>query len=101
MDSLSRELQTFLVRLGYDAEGVSHEMAHGMEHILHLLKPADEDTLIRYFGLFGAERMALDDLAVERGMSPEDMMASIDASIRKIAVTPEWQEIKAELKKEN
>ncbi|MGN1263019.1 MAG: hypothetical protein ACI4TW_03195 [Prevotella sp.] len=98
MDSLSRELQTFLVRLGYDADSVSHEAAHGMEHILHLLQPADEDTLIHYYGLFGAERFSLDDLAAERGMSPEDMMASIDASIRKIAVTPEWQEIKAELR---
>lgn len=94
MDNLSSRLQSFLVRMGYSPESVSHDTAHAIEHLLRLLNPEDEDAVIHYYGLFGAERMALDELARERGLCPEDMMAAIDGCIRRIAVTPEWQEIK-------
>lgn len=96
-DRLSGELHSFLVRMAYTPDAVSHDAAHGMEHILHLLGPEDEEALIRYYGLFGAVRMSLDDIAHSRGMSQEDMMAAIDRCIRRMAVTPEWQMMKQKI----
>lgn len=96
-DRLSGELHSFLVRMAYTPEGIDHGTVHGMEHILHLLVPEDEEALIRYYGLFGTERMSLDEIARSRGMSQEDMMAVIDSCIRRIAVTPEWQLIKQKI----
>jgi len=98
MDPLSRELQTFLVRMGY--EGIDHATEHAMEHLVALLEPAEEEALVHYYGLFGEERRALADIAKERNEEPEATMAAIDQSIRKIAVTPEWQMIKTSIKVE-
>lgn len=80
--------------MGYMPDSVPHEVVHGIEHLLHLLGTEDEEALTHYYGLFGEQRLSLDEIARSRGLSPEDMMASIDASIRKIAVTPEWEMIK-------
>lgn len=96
-DNLAGELQSFLVRMAYTPESISHDIVHGMEHILHLLEPEDEEALIRYYGLFGADRMSLDEIAHSRGMSQEDMLEAIDRHIRRIAVTPEWQMIKQKI----
>ncbi|MBP3757112.1 MAG: hypothetical protein J6I61_07525 [Prevotella sp.] len=95
MDPLSRELQTFLVRMGY--EGIDHTTEHMMEHLVALLNPDEEEALVHYYGLFGEERKALDDIAKDRNEEPETTLAAIDKSIRKIAVTPEWQMIKTKL----
>ena len=97
MDNLSRQLQSLLVSMGYMPDSVPHEVAHGIEHLLHLLKMEDEEALTRYYGLFGEQRLSLDEIARQRGLCPEDMMASIDASIRRIAVTPEWEMIKGNI----
>ena len=97
-DRLSGELHSFLVRMAYTPESVSHDTEHGMEHIMHLLVPEDEAAVVSYNGLFGTERMSLEDIARSRNMSEEDMMATIDNCIRKIAVTPEWQLIKEKIK---
>lgn len=93
MDKTEKELQSFLVLMGYTS-AVPHDIEHKMEHLLHLLDADDEKAVISYYGLFGRDRQALDDIARRRGISPEDMMARIDASIRKIAITPEWQMMK-------
>ncbi len=98
MDPLSKELHSFLVRMGY--EGTDHSTEHAMEHLVALLEPADEKALTSYYGLFGEERRALADIAKERNEEPETTMAAIDLSIRKIAVTPEWQMIKTSIKEE-
>lgn len=89
-----RLLQSLLVRMGYDSETVPHDVSHSMEHLLRLLAPEDEEALTHYYGLFGEERLSLGEIAAERGISQEDMMAVIDGCIRKIAITPEWQIIK-------
>ena len=49
MDALTKELQTYLVRMAY--EGSTHEQEHQMEHLVALLEPADEEAVIHYFGL--------------------------------------------------
>ena len=96
-DRISSELHSFLVRMAYTPEDISHDTEHGMEHLLHLLEPEDEEAVIHYYGLFGADRMSLDEIAHSRGMSAEDMMAAIDRCIRRIAVTPEWHMIKQKI----
>lgn len=90
MDKTEKELQSFLVLMGYTS-AVPHDIEHRMEHLLHLLDSEDEDAVISYYGIFGRDRLSLDEIARRRGLSPEDMMARIDSCIRRIAVSPEWQ----------
>lgn len=94
MDSLSAGLNTFLVRLGMHPETVPHETVHYMEHLLRLLDADDEQALTDYYGLFGAGRRGLGEIARSRSLSAEDMMARIDNCVRRLAVTPEWQVIR-------
>jgi hypothetical protein len=93
MDALSQSLHSYLVTLAY--EGATHEQEHQLEHLLALLYPEDEQAVVSYYGLFDEPRLSLDEIARKRGETPEETMAAIDRSIRKIAVTPEWQMIKS------
>ena len=91
MDALSQSFHSYLVALAY--EGATHEQEHQLEHLLALLYPEDEQALISYYGLFGNPRLSLTEIAKSRHETPEETMVVIDRSIRKIAVTPEWQMI--------
>lgn len=93
-DSLSAELQSFLIRLGKEPSCVSEKVGHYVKHILHLLPPDDERLLIDYYGLFGNAVVAAEDLAHERHLSMPQFMEIIQHSLRRLAVTPEWQMIK-------
>ena len=92
MDAFSQSLHSYLVTLAYD--GSTHEQEHQMEHLLALLYPEDEQMIVSYYGLFDEPRLSLDEIARKRGESPEQTMAAIDSCIRKIAITPEWQELR-------
>lgn len=87
-------LQHLLVCLHYQPQAVSHQMEHHVEHLLTLLPSDDAEDLLHYYGIFGHEQLALHDLARRRNLSDEDMMSHIDASLRRLAVTPEWQIMK-------
>jgi len=89
MDALSQSLHSYLVKMAY--EGATHEQEHHLAHLLALLYPEDEQALVSYYGLFDEPRLSLEEIAKKRGESPEETMAAIDRSIRKLAVTPEWQ----------
>ena len=91
MDSITAPLHSYLVALGY--EGATHEQEHQMEHLLALLLPEDEQAVVSYYGLFDEPRLSLEEIARSRGETPEVTMAAIDRSIRKLAITPEWQQI--------
>ena len=97
MDILSKSLHSYLVSLAY--EGATHEQEHQMEHLLALLYPEDEQAVVSYYGLFDEPRLSLDEIAKKRGESSEQTMAAIDRSIRKLAVTPEWQQIVLQIAK--
>lgn len=94
MDNLSNELHLFLVNLGRNPHCVSERVEHYMKHILHLLTVPDESLLIRYYGLFGSERIPAEELARQSGMSPEELESAIAQSLRKLAITPEWQMVR-------
>ena len=94
MDSLSKELHEFLVRLHYHPEEFDERVIHYMEHLFMLLSKDDEEAILHYFGIVGRAQMLLADISERRGVTQETMMESIDINIRKLAVTPEWQEIK-------
>ena len=98
MDELTKELQSFLVRLHYQPEGVSHQMEHYLEHLVCLLEPEDEEALLHYFGILGHEQLSLAEIAHENSLEPEAMMERIDNSRRRLAVTPEWQMMKQAMK---
>ena len=91
MDALSKSLPSYLVGLAYD--GANHEQEHQLEHLLALLYPEDEQAVVSYYGLFDSPRLSLDEIAQKRGESPEDTLAAIDRGIRKLAVTPEWEQV--------
>ena len=94
MDNLTRQLHSFLVRAGLEPTGLSPQMEHYLEHLLYLLPPEDEEAVTHYYGLFGCERKSLQEIAKELELSQEDTMERIDQSVRKLAVTPEWQMLK-------
>ena len=98
-DNLSRELHSFLVRVGLDPMSLSPQMEHYLEHLLYLLPPEEEEAVTHYYGLFGCERKSLQEIAKELGLSQEDAMDRVDQCIRKLAVTPEWQMIRQTQKK--
>lgn len=91
MDFLTKELHSFLVRLGYFSDEVSEQMQHYAAHLLHLLSVPDENAVMAYFGILGAERKSLAEIAKERNMAEDVMIEHIDKCLRKLAVTPEWQ----------
>ncbi len=99
MDELSAELNTFLVRLGRQPESVPHEAAHAVEHLLSLLGLPDAEAVKAYYGVCGAESTGLGDLARWHSLSPEAMMERIHKSVRRMAVSPEWQLVKAMLRR--
>lgn len=94
MDTLSNELHGFLIRLGQRPDSVSEKMEHYVKHLLRLLYPDEERVLTEYYGLFGCDVKKLEDLAHERGLTCEQIAVVIKSSLRKIAVSPEWQMIK-------
>lgn len=94
MDALSEELQDFLIRLGKEPQCVSEKVEHYIKHIMHLVYADDEDMLQQYYGLFGNDVMPLEDIAKERHVSNETMLKIIEANLRKMAVSPEWQMVK-------
>ena len=96
MEEISKSLHSHLVSMAY--EGCSHEQEHQMEHLVALLDPDDEDDLTSYYGLFGQPRRSLDEIARGRSRSPEQMLVSIERSLRRLAVTPEWQMMKERLR---
>lgn len=94
MDATTKELREFLVMMHYKPESVSQKMTHYMEHLSHLLPVAEEEDVLHYFGILGHEQLSLDELAQKRRLSPDAVLSSIDKSLRKLAITPEWQMIK-------
>ena len=99
MDSLPRSLHSFLVRVGLNPTSLSPQMEHYLEHLLYLLPPEEEEAVTHYYGLFGAQRLSLQEIAKELESSQEDAMERIDQCVRKLAVTPEWQMLNQILKK--
>ena len=99
MDSLTRSLHSFLVRVGLNPTSLSPQMEHYLEHLLYLLPPEEEEAVTHYSGLFGAQRLSLQEIAKELESSQEDAMERIDQCVRKLAVTPEWQMLNQILKK--
>ena len=98
-DNLTKELHSYLVRIGVNPTSVTPQMEHYLEHLLYLLPPEEEGAVTHYYGLFGCERKSLQQIAKELKMSQEDAMTRIDQCVRKLAVTPEWQMLKQTIEK--
>lgn len=98
MDALSQELQDFLIRLSKEPHCVSEKVEHYIKHIMHLIYADDEAVLQQYYGLFGNDVKPLEDIAKEHGVSPETMRKIIEANVRRMAVSPEWQMVKQLIK---
>ena len=98
MDYLTRQLHSFLVRVGLNPTSISPQMEHYLEHLLYLLPPEEETAVTHYYGLFGSQRLSLQEIAAELELSQEDAMERIDQCVRKLAVTPEWQMLKRKIR---
>ncbi|MCI1742578.1 MAG: hypothetical protein LKI18_09625 [Prevotella sp.] len=93
MDKFSKELQDTLIQLGQVPDHFSEQLEHYIKHLLHLLTVQDEVIFQEYYGLFGTEIHPLDDLAYKHGTDTETMMNIIEKNLRKLAITPEWQQV--------
>ena len=94
MDILSEELNVFLTRLGNAPETVSEKTEHYIKHILQLLT-VDHETIVKeYYGLFGVAQLSAEKSADTHGLSSDEVRRIVNNSVRKLAVTPEWQMIK-------
>lgn len=98
MDALSQELQDFLIRLGKEPNCVSEKIEHYVKHIMHIIYADDETMLQQYYGLFGNDVKPLEDIAKEHSVSTETMRKIIEANVRRMAVSPEWQMVKQLIK---
>lgn len=94
MDTITKKLHTFLVTLGISANDANPQAAHFVEHIMHLLPPDDEDAVCHYYGIYGHRQMSIYEIAAQRDTTPEQMMAHIDQCLHRMAITPEWQEVR-------
>lgn len=94
MDEITKELRSFLVKMRYEPESVSDKMAHYLEHLFHLLEVDDEEAVLSYFGILGREQKSLKDIAKEKRVTPQEAIDTIDACLRRLAITPEWQMLK-------
>lgn len=94
MDDLSKELQDYLIRLGKDEKSVGEKLAGYTRQLINILYSSDARILEEYFGLFGNEPQSLDQLSARYKTTPDIMEKGIEACLRKIAVSPEWQQIK-------
>ncbi|MCH3994217.1 hypothetical protein NG821_09455 [Prevotella cerevisiae] len=93
MDKFSKELQDILIRLGQSPDLFTEQQEHYFKHLLQLLPVPDEVLLREYYGLFGTEVHPLDDLAYHRSINSEVMMSIIEKDLRRLAITPEWQQV--------
>ena len=89
MDHLCKPLHSHLVRMAY--EGCTHHEEHAMEHLFALLPHEDQADLAAYYGLFGHQQCSLDDIAARHAEAPDEALARLNRSLRRLAVTPEWQ----------
>lgn len=94
MDELSIELHTFLIQLGKEPYCISKQVEHYIEHMLHLLPLERENTLKKFYGLFREQQLTLKVIALELGISENELAQHIAEDLRKIAITPEWQMVK-------
>lgn len=94
MDDLSKELQDYLIRLGKDEKSVGKKLAGYTRQLINILYSSDARILEEYYGLFGNEPQSLDQISARYKTTPDIMEKGIEACLRKIAVSPEWQQIK-------
>ena len=97
MNDISEGLLQVLIQLGTKPDEVDHKLAHYIEHIVNLLPPSDDEIFLHSFGLFGHEVMPADKLAKENGLTVEQLLKRVEADVRRLAITPEWQKISGEL----
>lgn len=98
MDKISSPLHEYLTRLGQDPALKGSRMEHYMKHLLRLLPPKEEEQLKQLYGLFGTERHPEDDIAQSQNTTTDDLRQSTATSLRRIAVTPEWQMLQQVIK---
>ena len=94
MDNLSIELQEFLIRLGMDEKAIGDRLAGYMRELINMLYSSDARIIEEYYGLFGNEPHTIEQLASRYNASPEALKKGIEACLRKIAISPEWQQIR-------
>lgn len=91
MDALSNDLHLCLTQLGSDPKRYGDTMTEYLKRLLHLLNPDDEQLVISHYGLFGHQATSLATLAQTRHIDEDALRNTLTSSLRKIAVTPEWQ----------
>lgn len=94
MDALCEPLHNFLYRLSEHPEQVDEKLKAYIAALLRLLTPADE-LLVKYrYGILGCAAENTTALARRFNTDEATVEKVVAQCLRKIAITPEWQEIK-------
>ena len=72
-----------------DANDSDDEMIESLELSLKTLSGKEKDIITKHFGLYGREKMEIEDLALEYGISYEKMRQIISHIVRKIKMEME------------
>ena len=70
------------------------KLEHFLEHLFSIVGYNEAEAVMHYYGILDHTPLALKEIAVANHLSEEEMLEQIDGSLRKIAVTPEWQELR-------
>lgn len=94
MDALSEELHHFLCRLGEQPKQVDEKLKAYIAALLRLLTPADELLMKYSYGILGCPAEETAQLARRFNTDEATVEKVRTQCLRKIAITPEWQEIR-------
>ncbi|MGI6231958.1 MAG: sigma factor-like helix-turn-helix DNA-binding protein [Prevotella sp.] len=91
MDVLSKQLDSYLTRMGSLHTLHNRKMEGYIRNLLFLLPPGEGDILAEYYGILGTEKLPLEEIARRHGITLEETQRHIEKNLRQIAITPEWQ----------
>lgn len=91
MDKYAKQLNDYLELMSRSTLLVDEGDRRNMKVLLTMLGPIDEQIIEARYGLFGQERMPIDDIARRYRLTAENLVDVIEKDLRRLAITPEWQ----------
>lgn len=90
----AQEFHSFLMALNANPEKTNNQLRHFLDHLFSILKEEEAEAVKHYYGILGHEQMVLNDIARERQVSEAEILQEINNNVRRIAITPEWQQLR-------
>ena len=94
MDKLTRELHSFLLALHANPNVVTQQLEHFLKHLVSIIDENQAESILHYYGVLNHSQMSLSEIAHDRHMDEDCLLEEIDNNLRRLAITPEWQELR-------